>query len=26
VIPTIILFLYLQRFLESGLTLGGVKG
>jgi arabinogalactan oligomer / maltooligosaccharide transport system permease protein len=26
VIPTMILFLYLQRFLESGLTLGGVKG
>ena len=26
VIPTIILFLYLQRFLEAGLTLGGVKG
>jgi len=26
VIPTIILFLYLQRYLEAGLTLGGVKG
>lgn len=26
VIPTMILFLYLQRYLESGLTLGGVKG
>ncbi len=26
IIPTIILFLYMQRFLESGLTLGGVKG
>lgn len=26
VIPTIILFLWLQRYLESGLTLGGVKG
>jgi arabinogalactan oligomer/maltooligosaccharide transport system permease protein len=26
VIPTILLFLYLQRYLEAGLTLGGVKG
>jgi len=26
VIPTIILFLWLQRYLEAGLTLGGVKG
>jgi arabinogalactan oligomer/maltooligosaccharide transport system permease protein len=26
VIPTIILFMYLQRYLEAGLTLGGVKG
>ena len=26
VIPTMILFLFLQRFLESGLTMGGVKG
>ena len=25
-IPTIILFMYLQRYLQSGLTLGGVKG
>jgi arabinogalactan oligomer/maltooligosaccharide transport system permease protein len=26
VIPTIILFMWLQRYLEAGLTLGGVKG
>jgi arabinogalactan oligomer/maltooligosaccharide transport system permease protein len=26
VIPTIILFLWLQRYLEAGLTMGGVKG
>jgi arabinogalactan oligomer/maltooligosaccharide transport system permease protein len=26
VVPTIILFLWLQRYLEAGLTLGGVKG
>ena len=26
IIPVSILFLYLQRFFESGLTLGGVKG
>jgi arabinogalactan oligomer/maltooligosaccharide transport system permease protein len=26
VIPTLIVFLYLQQYLESGLTLGGVKG
>ncbi len=25
-IPTIILFMYLQRYLQTGLTLGGVKG
>lgn len=26
IIPTILVFLYLQRYLEAGLTLGGVKG
>lgn len=26
IIPIVILFLYLQRYLESGLTVGGVKG
>jgi ABC-type maltose transport system permease subunit len=26
IIPTIIVFLIAQRFLEAGLTLGGVKG
>jgi len=26
IIPTIIVFLALQRYLESGLTMGGVKG
>ena len=26
VIPTLIMFLWLQRYLEAGLTLGGVKG
>ncbi|MCS7352394.1 MAG: ABC transporter permease subunit, partial [Anaerolineae bacterium] len=25
-VPTILVFLFLQRFLEAGLTLGGVKG
>jgi arabinogalactan oligomer/maltooligosaccharide transport system permease protein len=26
IIPTLLVFLYLQRYLEGGLTLGGVKG
>jgi arabinogalactan oligomer/maltooligosaccharide transport system permease protein len=26
IVPTILVFLYLQRYLEAGLTLGGVKG
>jgi ABC-type maltose transport system permease subunit len=26
IIPVLIVFLFLQRYLEGGLTLGGVKG
>jgi arabinogalactan oligomer/maltooligosaccharide transport system permease protein len=26
IIPIVLLFLWLQRYLESGLTVGGVKG
>jgi arabinogalactan oligomer/maltooligosaccharide transport system permease protein len=26
IIPVLLVFLYLQRFLEGGLTIGGVKG